>query len=670
MVPPLPKDSKRFRPVTLLEPITKLVTGTVARRLSLLLHKYSLLHPHQFGFVQGGSCEAPIEVVNDMYEHACEHSEELHVAYLDATSAFDTVQHPALTAAFSAIGAAPSFVRWIKFIVTGHRRIIRTAYSMGDQASEFTLESGTPQGDPLSPLLWATVGDFALRHARASGARGFQIDQRTPCQLLCYADDIALFAHSHAHLTQTTQAIATALAAVGVRLNAAKSYYTTSPAAGKVQPITFVALDAEGVLREQTMTTVPPTDAVRYLGVWFSFIGPTSDPNGRWAVQMQKLEATIRSFFGKCSSLRPSFAQMCEVIEGTLIRRLLFPIQGGIPVWPLLDQVRGLISQWIHRTLGLRGSSHGNGNVSDVMHTKRTHGGLGVPDITNIYIACMTSTWLAGAHSHVPVVRAAYMSRISAQANGAIAVSLSRSITEQHTASLNRLFSIFCMGIRIHKGYAPLRTWCRTAPALTHQQSDGSGAAWQEQVAAHLVPLPGRHLYPPSTTGQYELRLRSQLMLPPAYTVSLLIPVAPLDPDDPSRARDAPLHRLVASLQLLSHAYVGFVSLPEAIFHANHTVQYPVSFRAVRRDPQSIRLSDLSTVGSCSSHGIDGHSSACRHAVSMGLVVHHPYGHLGTLPFLLPSDELSAEDILIPTPGCGCLRLPRQRDPRRKMPTP
>ena len=107
-----------------------------------------------------------------MYEHACEHDVALHFAYLDATSAFDTVQHPALTAAFAAIGASSSFVKWIKFMVTGHRRVIRTAYSMGDPASEFTLESGTPQGDPLSPLLWATVVHFALRHACAAGVPG------------------------------------------------------------------------------------------------------------------------------------------------------------------------------------------------------------------------------------------------------------------------------------------------------------------------------------------------------------------------------------------------------------------------------------------------------------------------------------------------------------------
>ena len=74
---------------------------------------------------------------------------------------------------------------------------------------------------------------------------------------------------------------------------------------------------------------------------------------------------------------------MCEVIEGTLVRRLLFPTQGGIPVWPLLGRVRGLTSQWLHRTLGLLGSAHGNGNFADVMHTKHSHGGMGVPDVTN-----------------------------------------------------------------------------------------------------------------------------------------------------------------------------------------------------------------------------------------------------------------------------------------------
>ena len=37
-----------------------------------------------------------------------------------------------------------------------------------------------------------------------------------------------------------------------------------------IQPMTFIALDSEGVLREQQMTLVSCDEAARYLGVWFS----------------------------------------------------------------------------------------------------------------------------------------------------------------------------------------------------------------------------------------------------------------------------------------------------------------------------------------------------------------------------------------------------------------
>ena len=259
--------------------------------------------------------------------------------------------------------------------------------------------------------------------------------------------------------------------------------------------------------------------------------------------------------------------------------------------------MRELISQWLHRTLGLRGSAHGNGNVvSDVMHNKRTHGGMGVLDVINIYIECMTSTWLAGAHSHVPVFREAYMSCISTQADAAIAVSLSRSITEQHTPSMNRLFSLFCMGIRVHKEYAPLGSWCRAASPPPDNGRTNPEAAWQEQIANHLAPSPGRHIYPPASPGSTICGC-GHSSCPPLHTVLLLIPTVPLAPVGrfPECTSD-PLAPTGCERKLPSHTYVGVVSLPEAIFHANHTVRYPVSVRAVRRDPTSTRVQDLSTV--------------------------------------------------------------------------
>ena len=93
------------------------------------------------------------------------------------------------------------------------------------------------------------------------------------------------------------------------------------------------------------MALVPCDEAARYLGVWFSFLGPVGHTDGRWAHQIKKLMGAIASFFEKYSSLHPSFMQMSEVLESTLIRRLRFPIQSGVPVWHLQDRVRGLTSQ-------------------------------------------------------------------------------------------------------------------------------------------------------------------------------------------------------------------------------------------------------------------------------------------------------------------------------------
>ena len=98
------------------------------------------------------------------------------------------------------------------------------------------------------------------------------------------------------------------------------------------------------------------------------------------------------------------------------------------------------------------------------------------------------------------------------------------------------------MGIRIHRGYAPLGSWCRTTSPPPENGLANPEDAWQERIAKHLVPSPGHHIYPSSASGQYDLRLRSQLMLPPENTVFLLTPTVPLAPTDgsPKHPTDPP----------------------------------------------------------------------------------------------------------------------------------
>ena len=178
-------------------------------------------------------------------------------------------------------------------------------------------------------------------------------------------------------------------------------------------------------------------------------------------------------------------------------------------------------------------------------------------------------------------------------------------------------------------------------------------------------PVSGTIYIPPSALGEYDLRLRSQLMLPPVHMVFLLIPTTPLARADPRHTHTTPLHRLIANIQLPSQAYIGFVSLPEAISHANHTVRYPTSIRAVRRDPTSASFLDLSTVAACNSYDIRENSSACRCAVSLELMMYYPYGRRGTSTFLPPPEELWAEDIRTPTPGWAPPADPAPDSPAR-----
>ena len=131
--------------------------------------------PAQYGFVIDGSCIEPLTVVNSMYEQALQQGHELHMAYLDATSAFDSVPHTALDAAMHRVGAPDDFIAWLRSVLHSHRRVAATAYAVDPDSAAAELEAGVPQGDPASPTIWCVVVDFLHLPLHLSGPGG-----RTP----------------------------------------------------------------------------------------------------------------------------------------------------------------------------------------------------------------------------------------------------------------------------------------------------------------------------------------------------------------------------------------------------------------------------------------------------------------------------------------------------------
>ena len=135
-------------------------------------------------------------------------------------------------------------------------------------------------------------------------------------------------------------------------------------------------------------------------------------------------------------------------------------------------------------------------------------------------------------------------------------------------------------------------------------------------------------------------------MLPPIHTGFLLVPCHPND-----RERPIALHILLQRIHLPHNALIGFVSLPEAIFHAHHTVRYQVSIRAIYLDKGCRDFQDLSTVTGCTTHDTRNKSSSCRHAVLLGLFVYHLFGSQCDRPTRQYPTGLTSHDLTIPILG-------------------
>jgi len=90
---PLLKDVRRTRPITCLDPIFKLVDAVISRRLMLVLQEYGLLPEGTYRFVKKGAPEWPENLVSGIQWHARREQITSCQAFLDATSAYDTINH-------------------------------------------------------------------------------------------------------------------------------------------------------------------------------------------------------------------------------------------------------------------------------------------------------------------------------------------------------------------------------------------------------------------------------------------------------------------------------------------------------------------------------------------------------------------------------------------------
>ena len=178
---PIPKVTAastcgKFRPISLLSVVSKLMERIVARRLYRYVERENVLPEYQSGFRQGHSTVNLLAELQQEAHSAFARRESLLFVMLDIEKAYDRAWRPGIMRRLRDIGVDGRMLVWIRdFLGERRARVV-----LDGQKSEWRpSEYGVPQGSPLSPLLFNIFVAPVLRRVKTGK--------------LMFADDIGLF---------------------------------------------------------------------------------------------------------------------------------------------------------------------------------------------------------------------------------------------------------------------------------------------------------------------------------------------------------------------------------------------------------------------------------------------------------------------------------------------
>ena len=170
-------DPGNYRPVSVLNVLSKILERAAHTQLSDYLDKRGLLFENQSGFRGGYSTDSCIIGLSDFIKGEIGKGNMVGMVLIDLQKAFDTVDHVILKEKLQSIGV--SSTAWFESYLADRKQCV----DIGGTRSEFlSVTCGVPQGSILGPLLFLIyINDMSIS---------------LTCKLSLYADDSALlFSH-------------------------------------------------------------------------------------------------------------------------------------------------------------------------------------------------------------------------------------------------------------------------------------------------------------------------------------------------------------------------------------------------------------------------------------------------------------------------------------------
>ncbi len=194
VIVPVPKkgDLSRcdnYRGISLISTVCKLITKSVANRISSICERDKLLHRSQTGFRRLEECVSQATSLYEILRRRQLRNERTYCLFLDFSKAYDRVPHGALLYKLEAMGFHGRVLQYIKSLYKSPKAVVR----IGDELSEnFEYRIGVKQGCPASPILFNLYINDIL-----NDIQGVEVQPSMPrIPGLLFADDAVIFADS------------------------------------------------------------------------------------------------------------------------------------------------------------------------------------------------------------------------------------------------------------------------------------------------------------------------------------------------------------------------------------------------------------------------------------------------------------------------------------------
>ncbi|KAE8224548.1 hypothetical protein CF319_g2583, partial [Tilletia indica] len=186
-----PAEPRSYRLISLLPCLGKVLEKIVARRLTFYAQNEGWVPPEQFGGMPGCcTTDAGLTLIHDVEAAwAQTHQRILSALACDVRGAFDMSHPDRIVDLLYRLGCPLHLVRWVKSFLTDRVAAVRLD---GDTSPMRPVQTGVPQGSPVSPILFII---FLSPLLRLFGPRSADLRLRK-VRMIGYIDDGLMYTTS------------------------------------------------------------------------------------------------------------------------------------------------------------------------------------------------------------------------------------------------------------------------------------------------------------------------------------------------------------------------------------------------------------------------------------------------------------------------------------------